>query len=71
MTGETGANMSAKKQNLRKMCVHVHERDKIRLELIRFGHGVSMSAAIRAGIRMVAQKLGVEKDMPDETLEKI
>jgi hypothetical protein len=61
-----GVEMSARKKNLVKMCVHVHERDRIRLELIELARGVSMSAAIRVGIRMLSEHLGIEKDLGED-----
>lgn len=46
------------------------KRDRDRLALIAEMYGISMSAAIRVAIRAASEKLGLERETPDDFLRR-
>lgn len=58
--------MGEKKQEIH---VLVSANDRRRLELIRDVYGISLSAAFRAAVRAISEKLGIERQI-DEHIRK-
>lgn len=58
------------KKQTRPLLVLLDERDRTRLELIRDVFGVSLSAGVRVAIRAASEKLGFEKEIPDDLLPR-
>lgn len=55
----------------RKLTIHLSQRDRERLELIKVAFGVSLSAAVRVSIRSAAERLGLEVGNSKEFLRDV
>lgn len=49
--------------------LRISDQDRRRLELIRDVFGISLSGAARVAIRAACEKLGIEKETPDDFIK--